>query len=300
MVNIHTPGLPGYSGGENDVQIEARATANALQACGFDVPSDITVRALISGIGKAFIPGELPPAEQLSDVSLATRRYFGTTVQPSLRRASRLGDQNTEALAYQVGRLIGTGNAVPHPGVTFSDNQLFADGYVIPYAVESGTVLEYGLGLNGLFAHVANLKANRYHVTGIHKSSAEVTVLRGLAAAQGVKESSITLLDKGVSHQVTAILKSAALDADLIIASRVHQAGSDLRPGLVNASKLLRHGGLLVARGPRRFAAGIGYDQIAKILDFATDMHVSLNQEFAIKTSPGQSELNRLIIAEKQ
>jgi SAM-dependent methyltransferase len=93
-----------------------------------------------------------------------------------------------------------------------------------------------------------------------------------------------TLLDNDGPHTL-----------DIVMASRVHSAGNDLMVGIMKAGRLLRRGGLLVARGPRRYNTG-GYDQILAQIKRDPAMTVVANQIYN-HSSPIGPESNRVIVA---
>lgn len=286
------------------VDNEATATIRAFEACGFTLPTDMTTSALFSGIGGAFITEEFPPAQLLPDVGLATRAYFGKTVQPTLERSARRQDEKSLQLAYQVGRLMGAAMdaelLTAHPPLDIVEDTIGVDGHLLAFDVQTGTVIEYGLGFNGLVTHIRNVKAGQYSVIGIQKTLGETMALQGLADYNGVPSDNFQILDRGIEYRTKGLLREGNQPAaDLVVASRVHGAGQDLRTGINRASQLLRPDGLLVARGPSHYSQGLGYDTLAGIVLKSPELEVVVNHKFDIPTPRGRREENRLVVARR-
>jgi hypothetical protein len=306
MPNIHVPGFSDRSTPPvNPVGAEVEATLQAFVEYGFHRPADITASALMAGLGRPFLPQEMPPAEHLPDVGFDTKQYFATVVQPELAHGIRQSDERTFKLAHHMGRVIGA-NGVDgplmkfHPPLQIEDKVIKVDGHEVPYAAENGCVIEYGMGLNGLFSHVKNARADRYHVYGIHRSRAEVTVIRGALEYMGLSEGQIHVVDRGIAKRVDELLKSREhTEADIVIASRVHGAGPELRHGLAKSVGLLRKDGLLVARGPQHYSKGFDYNSVASRIKTNRQFEVLVDHPFTDYAGGEHLDASRLIVARK-
>lgn len=271
---------------------------------GFERSDEVADDPLVAGIAKAFVPDQFPHAKSLANASIPVKHYFETTLQPALQKGIQSGNEQVFALAHQVGRVLGAAEQAgvrhPIPPVKIEEDSVSADGHTVPFAVETGHVVEYGMGLKGFTSHIKNIQAGKYKLTAIHRRKSEAAVLQGLADFYELPESGITIADKGIAHRSGELLKQQGPGStDLIIASRVHDAGTELRTGLTKGEKLLHIGGLLVARGPVEYPKGMNYNQVASALHKAFTLHVEVDATFDEVIGSGHTDPSRLIVARK-
>lgn len=153
------------------------------------------------------------------------------------------------------------------------------------------------MGIAGLAMHYQNAKSERYRVLGVQKTLGEQALLRGVAEQRGLVAGQVQVLSGGISSNTRTLLENGGTHSyDMVIASRVHSAGNDLVAGIMRAGQLLRHGGLLVARGARRYQGG-GYDQILGHIKHDRTMIVAENRIYERRSPTGVPESNRVIIA---
>ena len=295
----------GVPAAPDPVEPEFAATVAALEECNLEAPQDVSTYTLIAGVGRAFLPEELPAAEHLTEASEETRQYFDKVLQPALEKGVRLSDPRVLGLAYQLGRLLAANSRAQdfkntNPPLEVTPRNIYVDGRVVPFSIETGNVIEYGMGVNGLFTHFRNVGAGRYSITSIQKTRGEKAVLEGMADYFGITDDQMTILDRGIGYRMGGLLASGGhQSADLIVASRVHGAGADLKTGIAKGSRLIRIGGLLVARGPRTAKGTVGYDEVATQINRLPNMGMVLDHEFIEDGPRGRQEPSRLIVAER-
>ena len=287
------------------LDVELTGVMNLYTGLGYVVPVDISKSSLLAGVGKAFMPDQFPPVQALPGLSQHSMAYLGQEVQPALYKSARQGDERSLALAAQFGRAVGAATSenkamIIHPPLTVDSAHIHVDNQSVPFSVETGRVVEYGMGVNGLFTHLRNIQAGAYAVTAIHRSRAEVAVLQGVTEFYGVSSAQLDVIDRGIAYRSGSLLKQQGQEStDLIIASRVHEAGSELRTGIIKGERLLRKAGLLVVRGPRIYSKGIGYDQVADQMHKSKNLQVAVDQQYDEKVGGGQVDHSRLVIASK-
>jgi hypothetical protein len=286
-------------------QLEAQGLFAAYDDHGFERPPELTATALLMGTCKAFVPDQMPSAYTLKDLTPRSQQYFANVVQPDLAYGARRQNPQTLALAHQAGRAFGSaglsGEIITfNPPLELGPQEIEADGHRIPYSIETGQVIEYGMGINGLFTHLQNVQAGRYQVYGVHRGRSEVAVLQGICDYYGIAEDKVSLAYQGIARHVAEKLKTAKEPADLVVASRVHMAGRELRYGIDKSAGLLRTGGLLVARGPQVDEGGMGYNQVGRCIESNRKLKTMLDVDYRNPHVPkGIIEPNRLIVAQK-
>jgi hypothetical protein len=303
---MHISGLPGDRGPTQDfVQIEARATMDALAQAGLHAPSDITVASLAAGVMGAFMADEVGPASVLPDISAASRQRFEKVIRPNLARGTQQGNEQALHVAHQAGRLVGAAvmaqrSVDVHPPLQLDGTSVNVDGIKVEYQVQTGLVLEYGMGLNGLAAHLQNVKQGKYAVFGIQRDAGTATVLRGVTEFWKIPSDALRIVDGGIAKRTEQLINGKNRNTtDLLIASRVHGAGNDLKQGVAAVKDLLRTGGTFIARGPRRYSQGYDYDRVLGDMQREPSMQVTHNHEYK-RSIPRGVEQNRLIIARKK
>jgi hypothetical protein len=305
MAKIVINGLPGLEGARSDpTRPELDATAQLYEAHGFELHGDMSGAGLLVGIGRAFVPDQLPPASMIANAGASTQQYFNNTVQPALRSGLEKNNPQTMALAIQLGRLIGASirykrliNA--EPPVVVEAGNLTVDGHTFPFKLATGNILEYGMGLNGLASHAKQVRAEQYNVIAAQRNPSEVIVLRSAARYLGLDEQQMAITDQGIPHTVNGLIangNSGLIDA--IVASRVHGADTDLRYGIANSAELLHEEGLLVARGPRLYRQGHDYDRVLRQVRGDSRLQLAHTHTFM---NPAQypPEACRLVVARK-
>jgi hypothetical protein len=292
--------------GGNPVKPEFDAAMDLYTDYGFVQPKDITIAAFICGVGGAFITEELPPAQHLPDIGPTTKRYFGNEVQPTLIEDARRGEAKALDLAHQVGRLISAAHISgmmqtekPLPFDMVSGTVL-VDGRQVEYEPAAQTVVDYGMGMVGLITHLKNVKSNQYALTGIQKTRGEAKALQGMVDHH--KQSDVVgVLSGGITKNAAMLIGNNGEGIiDVVVASRVHSAGDDLENGIKLGSQLLHKGGLLVARGPRRYDHGTDYDRIHDIIKRDPKLAIEVNHAYTRTSHSRSVEPNRAIVARKK
>lgn len=306
MAKIVIHGLPSDVPRSHDpLQTELNATLGLYEEHGFTIPHDLSMSGLLVGAGKVFLPDELPPIQFMPNASPQTKQYFAREVQPELLRGIRAGEPRTMRLAYQIGRFIGAGVRnhrlmTIQPSINIQPQAIKVDGQHIAHQMEAGNVVEYGMGINGLVGHYRNVRNEQYNVLAIQHTIGEVTALRGLANYVGLNDQQCAITEQGIPRTVDALLTNGhGGDVDMVIASRVHGAGADLRYGIANSSALLGQEGLLIARGPVRYSKGMGYDDVLNQVRKDSQLSLMHNYQFTLSQPTGGTEINRLIVAQK-
>lgn len=292
---------------------EFMACIDALEDTPFKMPKDIDGKSFVEGIAYAFLPHQIAAVDQIRDMSPSTKEYFKHEVQPNLMGGAEQGIPQVMRVARHIGRVLTAMNKSGLSEVEYDADAplkigsdfIRADGYDVPFHVETGRVIEWGMGISGLDTHISNLRAGRYYLYGVHHTAGETEVLRGAMDYHGIPPEISKLGHAGLIDEVDMLIADSDWnEADLIIASRVHMAGDDLLYGVESSGQLLRDGGLLVARGPRKSlshsAETVGYDEVATIIDGDENMKFQVNYAFAHIASNGDIEPNRLIVAEKR
>jgi hypothetical protein len=286
---------------------EHAATITALGECGIDLSQSSVgkdSRKLIEAIGSTFLH-EVAPVQYMRGVTAEERRFIGNDLQPRFKKLLRQEDGGALTVAHQLGRLMGSDGRnivkVNHP-VNVQKDKVVTDGVAVPFEIKTGLVIEFGMGLAGLYSHIQNVKSGLYRVTGVHASKPETQLLKGIAEVNKVNgPNAISITDEGITKSINDLLSDPeATTADIVIASRVHPAGVHLASNLSKISKILRPGGLFVGRGPRRYKQGINYDQVARGVLQDPSMAQVINKTYNLPGAPrGAQEPNRLVIASK-
>ena len=286
---------------EDPVRTEVDAALQLYEQHGFTIPKDLSATGFMTGIGKAFMPEEFAPARYMPNAGLETKQYFAKVVQPELTDTTRRGEAHSLTLARQLGRVIGAGALSkslirPNPPLEITPDVITVDAQTVPHKIEAGNIIELGMGINGLFSHFRNVRAETYNVLAVQHTVPEVQVLRGLADYLGLDDQQCAVTEQGIPKTVDALIANGHTGAvDAVIASRVHNAGADLQYGIRHSGTLLHEDGLLIARGPRRYPNGYSYDDVARQVQHDPQLHVTLNHTFTIPTPYGRPEANRLI-----
>jgi hypothetical protein len=285
---------------------ETQATFDAIHKCGLEVPGDITGSTLLAGFGRAFLPGELPPASYLPDIGSATKQYLDRIAQPNLVRGAQRGDEKVFQLAHQIGRLMSVGYnsgqlMTLHPPLKINKSEISVDGKITDFDPINGKVVEVGMGINGLASHLSNVRRGLYTVTGVHRSATEATLLRGFTEHQAIGEDALEITEDGIGKAFNSLSElSKEEKADLIVISRAHPAGRELRFGLMRVGSILRDSGIIVARGPKTYKQGMGYKDVFNVMNRNPSLNVTMNYDYLLPLpSNGMPEPNKLIIAEK-
>jgi len=280
---------------------------DAYLAYGFRRPPELTQSSFMAGVGGAFLTTEMPPTEMIPDLSPQSRNYFKNEVRPTLARQAEAGDTKALEVARKAGAFV-SAYYLKHPegidGIKefgIEDGVMNIDGITQPYSIETGWVVDYGIGLTGLINHIKGVRSERYGVIGLVKTQGEQAALRGLALHRGMSPDDMQIFAGGISSNVSGMLKNGSEGAaDMVIASRVHMAGSELVSGVAMAPDLLRQEGLLVARGPRRYSAGADYDTLLRGVKNDRRMTVIADRTTARRTKHGTREDNRSFVARKK
>lgn len=303
--------LSGRSAAFGAVVSELEHVVDDFTKLGFRVPREFAVQDLFCVAGQPFAPNELPPVQVLKDLPQNWQGYYGEVVQPEIRQ--RIEDQDPEVLelGMQVGRVIAasgtTGPLMRHTlPLTIDKNGVTVDNKRIDRPVpHGGIIIDYGMGTNGLYSHLENVKEGQYKVYAIQRGIGEVALLNGILDYNGVPEDVVTVESGGIADRVHFLLDNGAAGmGSMVIASRVHMAGEDLREGIRVAADLLHEDGLLVARGPRNPHFEdldlMGYDEVYDMV--AEDEALKLEPQsytFASIDSYDEREPNRLVVARR-
>jgi hypothetical protein len=184
----------GQAGGRDPFQVELDSAIGQFREYGYSLSADVSGTGLMSGVAGAFAPEELGPVRAIPNAGTRTQQYFGNEVRPQLTRDAEAGNPKALALAHQFGRLIGaanqTGRMTPEKPLPFevTTEEIVADGVRQPYDVETGLVIDYGMGISGVIMHLENVRNERYEVLGVQKTLGEQALLRGVAAQRNVAE----------------------------------------------------------------------------------------------------------------
>jgi hypothetical protein len=298
--------LPHFNQSARAINKEFEATIGAAEACGFYISPDIAPPTVLSGLGHIFIPDQIAPPQGLPDIGTFTKGSLKKKIQPAIVEGFKKSDERFFNLAHQVGRLTAAGAAenrifVPLRELSISDKSVSTDGHSVDY--EADKVIEFGMGIAGVFSHIQNAKNGHYSVLGVHRSRSEVAVLGGIADFYGLNQSQMETTERGIPQVVNELTAGEEREtAGLVIASRVHGAGRDLQIGVAYVSGLLQSGGLLVARGPKRVMKdNIGYNQLLSKVRRDRNMEIVVNHDFLWKAPHAGSyiEPSRLIIARR-
>lgn len=277
-----------------------------LETFGYNYPADMTSTALLVGVGNIFFPTELPSdIDRMPDVGQATKRLFGQTIRPALEKARRASPQTIHELAIQVGRMTGVlitrsrlGLSMPFSIVGES---LSADGVNVPvHFGEKPKVIDFGVGLSGLVAHAQRLRKGTYRLVAVQQNETVSAASAGVLEALGVPRQNVELCSEGMGPAAKRLsLGETPTEADLVIASRVHMAGVELQTAIAATPLLLREGGVLLARGPVKYAAGYDYAKVLAQIQKARALQVLRSKVQTITTSKGSRQTVSTIVAQK-
>lgn len=295
----HAPSSP--SSHEASQKVE-----NSLVQYGYNHPPDMTKTALLVGIGNIFFPTEFPSdTARMPNVGPATKQLFAKTIRPALEKAVRTTSQETEVLARQVGQMTGAlilgGKVGLSTPFTMTAESISADGVRSALYFEGdANVIDFGMGLSGLVAHADQLKKGKYAVMAIQENPVVTAALTGAAEALGIPMSRMQMLDEGMGRAASRLSLAEASDrADLVIASRVHMAGTQLREAIAKTPLLLRKGGVILARGPVKYPAGYDYGKVLAQLKKTPTLRVLNAKTQTIVTGKGNRETIGTIVAQK-
>ena len=287
---------------------EFDALVGAYKACGFDTSHIVTQGSFIHGLAEPFFPGQFGPVQAIQGINNATRQYFGNEVRPTVKKLLREEDSRAYSLARAVGKFVafsarsGLMN-LGEPAMEITANTVELHGRSIPVNLGDTYkyVVDYGMGVIGLITHIKNLRSGLYNAIAVQKEAGEAIALSGIADHYGLPRGRFVPLFGGITNGINNLAGSGWQNtASLVIASRVHEAGVDLRNGIKRAPELLAQGGVLLARGPRRYTEGIGYDEVGNLIRRHPSLRVMVDTEFArARASDGFQEPNRLIAAVK-
>lgn len=208
-------------------------------------------------------------------------QHFITEVQPRVLQGIDDREPAFLALGEAVGGLLAAESeqAFPfvrfHPPFSIENGELHISGQTQPINFDQGLVVEFGMGLNGLAAHVPRLKEGAYVVVALSQNAGEAALLDGMAEYFGVG-GQVANLEVGIEKGIDRLLPQnpkAPFESpfyrgvDLVVATHVHFAGEALRYGLNRAPELLRDDGLLVTHLPSDLStAPIDHTRLADIL----------------------------------
>jgi hypothetical protein len=289
--------------------VEMKTLAEMYVDMGIGRMPDCTQEDFFAVVAHPFLINEIPPAHLLDSFSEDQQVYLFREVQSPIGIGSENGDPAILSLGRQVGRVLGSSAAMSarelsDSPVNIGDDVLEVDQKQVRHNISAadgpGLVIDMGMGINGMFWHAQNVKRERYVVAAIQRGAGEVAVLHGLRDYNNIPDARMSIYAGGIAANVDRILAAGDTEqADLLIASRVHMAGDDLRYGMNYSEELLRPGGLLVARGPRKAPGVIGYDEVLDIIEDDGDYDIISNYTFVTHSSQGDIEANRSFIAQK-
>jgi hypothetical protein len=283
------------------VTAELHHTLASVEAAGLSAHPDLhdPVGAVIM-YGNAFAPSELGSPGNLRKIPETAREYHHRSLHPRLRSYSERGDPAGMAIAHSVGRLAGACidaelmNTHP-PFIIMGSSVDIASNPAVKIRNHTITsVIEYGMGVNGLVVHKRNLRRGAYAVTALQKDKGEAELIRGVADFWGIQDK-LTVLDGGLKRAADLADDPAyANKASLILASHVHMA-ADLRQGLDAVPGLLSPDGALIALGSVDPTRPFNYNHVANILRLDARFSVQVDEHFYPHRGSRQRE--RLIIA---
>jgi hypothetical protein len=289
---------------QNGIDTEFTNFHDNYVSYGFNVPPDTTRGAMLIAVGKVYTPTELPPISRNDEISDASKRYFEREVQSALQKALYMKQPKALELGQSLGRFAAAASEIGFVNLQeplqVHDNRIVVDGKNISYAPQYGRIVDYGMGMNGLKAHLLNLQRGKYIVNAFLKDRAEVAVLTGFAEYFGISSNQLQL-SAGINAGIDALVaKGDSERIDLIVASRVHMASLALKYGISRSSTLLGEAGILIARGPRKFKDGFTYDQVARAIGSDKNLQIEVDDQYDSPTPVGTVETNRLIVARKK
>jgi hypothetical protein len=302
-----------YTYGENDpLDVELRDLVETYEKMGFRVPKDISQVEFVYAVGAPLSPHEMPRASYLKTVSPKDQKYLLRKVQSELwQRVEQDRDAEVLDIAYQVGRVLGAngreGRLIQYaPPLAINRDIIEIDQKEVPHSIgaetKAGLVVDYGMGINGLFAHIDNVRNSMYGVYAIQRGAGETAMLKGIVEYVGITDS-VNVVDGGIAHRVDEVLAAGgAGQVDVVLASRVHMAGPELLHGIARGSELLRPDGPLIARGPRKDDdeyGAIGYDRVGTLMGEDPDLEIVSNYTYALISSQDKIEANRLVVGRR-
>lgn len=282
---------------------EANALRYYYEDLGFKGADEVGPERLYYGTGSAFVGSQLPLPSTWEDVSKGTREYFTDVVHPVLAHKFETGHPSAIAVAEHVGRITAVNGMISqsvYTPVRIGSDKLMIENFEVPHEGVDGQVIEYGLGLRGMDSHWRDVPQGRYSVYGVVHGDAEAFILNAARDRAGMTEEHMTIESGGIVQRIGAIISAGYRDAaDLVIASRTHAAGEELRAGIDMASILLRQGGLLVAVGPCDLRRGYDYAEAPAQIEAHPSMEVVADESFAVDTPYRNDESNRLVVARR-
>lgn len=301
------PSTPRITPGGSDSSKYSELVEESLAPFGYTRPTDLTNTALVVGIGNLFFPSEFPTdAARMPDVGFATKLLFVKTICPNIEKARRINPKSLKGLARHVGQLVGSLYLSSKINVSspfsISANGLTTDGITEPFQLsKNATVIDFGMGLSGLVAHKDQLKRRNYNVLAVQENMVVATALQGVIDSLGIPDDTIEIADDGMERASSRlVLDATPRAADFVIASRVHGAGLQLRSAVAKAPLLLRRGGIVLARGPSRYAAGYDYTKVLQQMQKTQTLQI-IHRAVSKRTTPtGAQETNLTIVARKK
>jgi len=156
----------------------AQQLVSRLEQAHIPLPDHYTQSALMQAVAQPYLPEEFPPADFLSDLTPAGRNMVARETRPAIKKLFHTDPDSALAIGNSVGKLCGefvlSGNiggdttfesrAIPG-GLRF----VMAEGASFELPIEAGIVVDYGMGYNGLSAHVNPTKRGTYMVFGVQK-----------------------------------------------------------------------------------------------------------------------------------
>lgn len=189
-----------------------------------------------------------------------------------MRHGSATGIEKVLQLARAAGRLLGGAFerdlVAGHPYLAIRGQTVTIPSIGYEYALPQPpqSVIEWGMGVSGLFAHTPNLKRRAYQLTAVQLEPGEAALLEGVAERLEVGGSPLRILAGGIARVTDEMIRyTPPPQADLLIASRVGSAGEQLDYGISHCADLLAMGGFLVVGGRVR-EGGRPYHRIAPLL----------------------------------
>ncbi|HSX07857.1 MAG TPA: hypothetical protein VLG11_03095 [Candidatus Saccharimonadales bacterium] len=286
--------------------------AKAYEAHGFGKPpvplalSQQYFDTMIDILGGAFTPDQFPPVPSIPHLDPGNVSYF-TEVQATIQQNAEKPSPETERLGKAYGRWLAAYVDV-YPSKRrletvpkIASKRIFTRAGSAPFETKKGSIIEYGMGINGLLTHRDSLTNKRYRAIHIGASALENLVLDGMADRYSIDESQLVLDDRGITAVTTDLVSGYECcgETDAIIGSYV-QGAPDLKEGIYNAPELLRPGGLLVLEGYGQLRGGTGYEAAAEtaIQVFGPDAVVA-DEAFKVISPYGDEQPARSIILQK-
>ncbi len=288
------------------LQAESIAFQEAFEATDLRYPfgtKDVP-ELLIKGVAHPFLPDEPSPEALRGELPDRMLDDFEERLQVPLREGLRRNSRSLLRLGHGLGRLMAAhihhGKLSIDPVLHISEDKLSVDEKSHDLTIApDGTVVELGMGLGGMLSHVQNVKSRRYRLIGVTNKRAEAETLDGVASYFGLREDLLINEHAGIAPQLTDMLDSGYRgEVDVVVASRVHMAGTALLDGVRLAADLLRPGGLLVSRGPVKVSAGdTSYNQVTEAIRNEPGMRIIRDNFIPIGKELAGTAMYRVTVA---